>query len=97
VILFHVTLSTIDKRGVKMATLHIRNVPDELYEQLRQRAEAQHRSLSAELITLLENVLSHPQRTPAEILASIRHRRYFKPGAVGAPDSTSLLQQDRER
>jgi hypothetical protein len=52
---------------------------------------------SAELITLLENVFNHPKRMPAEILASIRHRRFFKPSAVGAPDSTSLLQQDRER
>lgn len=74
-----------------MATLHIRNVPDELYEQLRKRAEAQHRSLSAELITWLENVLNHPQRTPVEILASIRHRRYFKPGAVGAPAPAHLI------
>lgn len=87
----------VNKQGAGMATLHIRNVPDELYERLRQRAEMQHRSLSAELITLLETVLDHPQRTPAEILTSIRHRRYFKPSAVGAPDSTSLLQQDRDR
>ena len=37
-----------------MAILHIRNVPDSLYEVLRLRAAAHHRSLSAEVIEMLE-------------------------------------------
>jgi plasmid stability protein len=37
-----------------MATLHVRNVPDELYERLKSLAGHNHRSLSAEVIDLLE-------------------------------------------
>jgi plasmid stability protein len=41
-------------RTTAMAILHIRNVPDDLYERLRLRAAAHHRSLSAEVIEILE-------------------------------------------
>ena len=80
-----------------MATLHVRNVPDELYEELRSRAAEHRRSLSAEAIKLLEDALRQSKRTPAEILAAVRLRRYFEPAAVGAPGSTTLLQEDRGR
>ena len=36
-----------------MATLHVRNVPDELYELLRERAAANSRSIGAETCELL--------------------------------------------
>ena len=38
-----------------MAILHVRNVPPELYERLKQLAAEQHRSLSAEVIDILED------------------------------------------
>jgi len=41
-----------------MATLHVRNVPDELYEELRATAEADGRSIGAEAIILLRLALS---------------------------------------
>jgi plasmid stability protein len=36
-----------------MATLHVRNVPDELYERLRAAAEADGRSIGAEAVSLI--------------------------------------------
>jgi hypothetical protein len=41
-----------------MATLHVRNVPDSLYEDLRGRADANGRSIGAEAIQLLERQLA---------------------------------------
>src|SRR5438445_1057467 len=41
-----------------MATLHVRSVPDELYEELRASAERDGRSIGAEAITLLQFALS---------------------------------------
>ena len=35
-----------------MAILHVRNVPEGLYERLKERAEAGRRSLRAEVVTL---------------------------------------------
>ena len=80
-----------------MATLHVRNVPESLYARLRQRAESQNRSLSAEVIILLDRALDETRRDQGAILAGIRRRRFFSPAGAGAPDSTSLLREDRER
>lgn len=80
-----------------MATLHVRNVPDELYDRLRLQAEEKNRSLSAEVIILLDSALETNRQKQTEILDRIRRRRFFQPSAVGAPDSTTFLRQDRER
>jgi plasmid stability protein len=80
-----------------MAILHVRNVPAELYERLQRRAEAQRRSLSAEVITLLTWAVEETERSPEATLAGIRERRFFRPEEVGAPDSTAILRQDRGR
>jgi len=41
-----------------MATLHVRNVPDDLYEELRAAAETDGRSIGAEAISLLRCALT---------------------------------------
>jgi|SRR5581483_10244630 len=41
-----------------MATLHVRNVPDELYEELRASAERDGRSIGAEAVALLRGALA---------------------------------------
>ena len=79
-----------------MAILHVRNVPEELYARLQERARKDNRSLSAEVIGLLQQALVEAERSQAEILAGISRRRFFRPADVGAPDSTALLREDRE-
>jgi plasmid stability protein len=44
-----------------MAILHVRNVPEDLYERIRRRAAEEKRSISAEVITLLEAGLQESQ------------------------------------
>ncbi len=80
-----------------MPTLHVRNVPDELYERLREQANARNRSISAEVIMLLDRALTDTEPSQAELLDGIRRRRFFRPAQNGAPDSTALLRQDRAR
>lgn len=80
-----------------MATLHVRNVPDEIYKRLRDRAEASNRSLSAEVVVLLRNALEGGKPSQRELLEEIRRQRTFRPADVGAPDSTTLLREDRDR
>ena len=70
---------------------------EDLYAQLQRRAEAQRRSLSAEVITLLDWAIEELEVAPATTLQSIRSRRTFDPAAAGAPDSTTLLRRDRAR
>ena len=80
-----------------MPTLHVRNVPDNIYDRLRQRAQERNRSLSAEVVTLLDFALEESSNNQSQLLKGIRRRRFFVPANADAPDSTTLLRQDRER
>lgn len=80
-----------------MTILHVRNIPEALHQRLKQRAETQRRSLSAEVIALLEWALEEVERDATTTLQAIRERRERYPIAPEAPDSATLLREDRER
>jgi len=44
-----------------MATLNIKNFPDELYGRLQERAEREHRSVTQEVVHLLEKAAGEPK------------------------------------
>jgi plasmid stability protein len=50
-----------------MPALTVRDIPDHLYERLRERAERRRRSMSAEIVTMLEESFL-PRRVDAEKL-----------------------------
>jgi plasmid stability protein len=58
-----------------MATLMIKNIPDELYERLKHSAARHRRSVNSEVIVCLEKVLASSLVDPATFLASIRTLR----------------------
>jgi plasmid stability protein len=57
-----------------MAAIHIRDVPVEVHEALRRRAEAQGVSLQRYVLNILEERAEHP--SPREVLAE--HRRWLE-------------------
>lgn len=57
-----------------MATMTLKNVPDELYEQLKRSAERHRRSINKEAITCLERALGG-RADAAELLEEIRAAR----------------------
>lgn len=87
-----------------MATLHVRNIPDDLYARLQELAKVENRSINAQVITLLQNALP-PKTIPEDkrredvlkLLDDIRRRRESLPTDVEWPDSTELIREDRER
>lgn len=59
-----------------MATLTIKNLPDEVYAALTEMAKRNHRSLNGEAIFRLESSLDRPDReAKALLLKSIRKER----------------------
>ena len=80
-----------------MPTLHVRSVPDELYQQIQRLAEARSRSLSAQVLTMLAQALEDEKRRKVQTtaLASLRRRRFTPPKK--APSSLDLLHEDRKR
>jgi plasmid stability protein len=81
---------------MQMATIHVRGVPEELYEQVRSLAAASQRSLSAEIIQLLEQALADEivRKEQPALLESIRRRRYTPPEGMS---SVVMLREDRQR
>jgi antitoxin FitA len=82
-----------------MPTLHVRNVPESLYARLQQQARSRSRSLSAEVITLLDQALQEEDSRQAQIsiLADIRRRRSIRKPDPKMADSVVLLRADRKR
>jgi plasmid stability protein len=58
-----------------MATLTIKNLPDDLYARLKARAAEHRRSINSEAILAVEQALSTTPREPGELLAELRQRR----------------------
>ncbi|MGH3825633.1 MAG: FitA-like ribbon-helix-helix domain-containing protein [Pseudonocardiaceae bacterium] len=82
-----------------MAELHVRNLPPEIHLWLRQRAQAQGRSMSAEAVAILRTALRGAQSGAGrgqaiDRLAAIRRR-----ARLGADDpfAEELVREDRER
>ena len=80
-----------------MPTLHVRSVPEDLYVRVQQLAQNSSRSLSAQVVTMLYDALEEEESRHAQgqALSAIRRRRFAPP--PGAPSSTQLLRQDRQR
>lgn len=80
-----------------MATLHVRNVPDDLYAELRRIASSENQSLSAEVVGLLTQFVEEQKRRTSQkrVLAGLRRRRFLPRG--GVPKSLKLLREDRGR
>ncbi len=82
-----------------MATLHVRGVPDRLYERLRRRARVESRSIGSETVVLLNGALEREASRDANrrLLQGIRRRREQRVLRTGIPDSVELLREDRAR
>ena len=79
-----------------MATLHVRNVPDDVYEALRRRAEDRGTSISAEAVDLLGSALERSERKRAarELLDELRGDALRVP--PGTPSPAELVRADRD-
>lgn len=82
-----------------MPTLHVRNVPRDLYGRIRKLAERERRSLSGEVIDLLDRASRTEalREDPTVILDRIRRRAGKFRLPRGWTDSVELLREDRDR
>jgi hypothetical protein len=83
-----------------MPTLYVENVPDELYEALRQQARTQRSSIAQQIIALLEQHVPTPKELARrrQFLKNALRRTAEKPLTAGPfPSAEEMLRQDRER
>lgn len=82
---------------IRLPTLHVRGVPTDLYKRLKAHAETEGRSLSVEVLVILERALARDFFSQKAVLQSLNKRRRFSPAKVQAPASVQLLREDRAR
>jgi plasmid stability protein len=58
-----------------MATVTVKNIPEDLYERLKRLAEANHRSINSQIIVFIEQAVSSRRIDLDEVLASARQLR----------------------
>lgn len=58
-----------------MPSLTLKNIPDDLYEQLKEQAHRNRRSLNSEIIVCIERALKSRRQTPDEIIHNARRLR----------------------
>ncbi len=78
------------------ATITLKNIPDEIYDSLKQAAETHHRSMNSEVIACLERVLLPGKTGHDEHLARARQlRATLNPKKFKAADIAKAIQQGR--
>ena len=83
-----------------MPTLYVENVPEDLYQALRDRARRHRKSIAAEVLALLEeNVPTEDElKRRRELLELAERLRSQKPAQSGPfPSTEEMLREDRER
>jgi plasmid stability protein len=83
-----------------MPTLYVENVPEDVYKALRKRARANHKSMAAEVIELLEQFVPTEaelkrRRKVYDELAKLRAMPPLTPGPF--PSAEEMIREDRER
>lgn len=82
-----------------MATLYVRNFPDELYERLKKTAAQRRRSVAAEVVVLVDKAMDAEEAASQRLqaLERIAERRRRNPQPPDAVDTLTLLREDRAR
>jgi plasmid stability protein len=78
-----------------MATITLKNIPEQLYQKLKKRAKQHYRSLNSEVIVCLQNVLRSKKVDPNLLLDRARDLRSNVSGKLTDKDLLSLKNQGR--
>jgi hypothetical protein len=81
-----------------MTTISLRDIPENLYDRIRELAEHERRSINQQILVLLERAIAHPHRPPLDVVARIHQQRTLLAKKTGLQhDSTEILLEDRNR
>ncbi len=78
-----------------MATITLKNIPELLYQRLKQRAEKNQRSLNSEVIICLEMALENNHVNPKALIKRARVLRSKISGQLTDDDLSLLKNQGR--
>lgn len=90
-------MTTLHNHELPMPSLTVRDIPDKLLRRLRANAEANRRSLNAEVIISLERAAGLVARDPAALLALADAVRARATAAGARPLTPERLERARRR
>ena len=83
-----------------MASLHVEELPKNIYFLLKRTAEAEHRSIAQEAIVLMAKGLDTsiaPKERRARLLQKIEEEAGLNSGTAAKHDQVELIPEDRSR
>lgn len=81
---------------IPMPALTIKNIPDDLYNELKTVAKQHHRSINSEVIVCLKRSLFPERISPKDRLSAIRAvRSQVKPNTITAEDIDQAINEGR--
>ncbi len=81
-----------------MPSLQIRDLPEDVYQALVHRAEAEHRSLAQQAVVELRRIPELMARESRQaVLREIRRRMATEPAGRYSPAPEAVIREDRER
>jgi len=79
---------------INMATVTVKNMPDELYARLKLVAEKNRRSINSEIIVCIENAVTSRRINPDEMLENARRLRQLTAGNLISNDEFNLAKAE---
>jgi len=73
----------------------IRNIPDEIYERIKQQADLHHRSINSEVIVYLKKMVKTHRRDPDQIIARAKKLKQKANGALSIKQIQEAIDQGR--
>jgi plasmid stability protein len=80
-----------------MATITLKNIPEELYDRLKYFAKLHHRSLNSEIIYMLEKSVGLAQEDPEELRKQVQgfRERIRRRGRLNAEEIQKAINEGR--
>lgn len=73
----------------------LKDIPNNLHQRLRQRAESHGRSLNKEVLTILDSAVNPIKRKPQELLAQIEERRNRMTTTIDPQELEEIISEGR--
>jgi plasmid stability protein len=78
-----------------MPSITVKNIPEEIYDRVREQAKAHHRSINSEIIACLEQTVKSQQVSTDDILQEARRLRKKAKGNLSSEEVESAITKGR--
>lgn len=78
-----------------MPNITVKNIPEPIYEELKKRAKAQHRSINSEIIACLEQSTHSFRPSPEYFLRQAERIHKLAKGSISAEEIEAAINQGR--